>query len=59
MSPELLAVYAGLCVLAGIVGRNRRIGFWGYLFLSFLFTPCLCLLFLLLSTHRKVVKRAR
>jgi hypothetical protein len=54
MTPEVLAVYLGLCLVAGILGRNRRIGFWGYFFGSIVFTPCIALVFLLLATPRKV-----
>ena len=39
MSVELLIPYLALCVLAGVLGRNRRIGFWGFFFSSIIFTP--------------------
>lgn len=51
---ELVLVYLGLCLLAGIVGRDRRIGFWGFLFCSMVFTPVISLLFLYIATPRKV-----
>jgi len=53
MPPEALAIYLSLCLIAGIAGRKRRIGFWGYLFCSIVFSPCLSLLFMVLSTPRK------
>jgi hypothetical protein len=46
--------YLALCLVAGIVGRNRRIGFWGFLFCSMVFTPIVSLLFLYLAAPRKV-----
>jgi hypothetical protein len=50
----LVLVYLALSLVAGIVGRNRRIGFWGFLFSSILFTPIISLLFLYFATPRKV-----
>lgn len=41
MKPVILLVYVLLSVAAGYAGRNRRIGFWGFLFLSLLVTPFL------------------
>lgn len=49
----LALVYLALCFVAGIAGRNRRIGFWGFLFSSVLFTPVVSLLFLFFATPRK------
>ncbi|HLN02553.1 MAG TPA: hypothetical protein VK335_24910 [Bryobacteraceae bacterium] len=51
---ELIAAYLALCLVAGIAGRNRRIGFWGFLFCSVILTPILSLLFLYFATPRKV-----
>jgi uncharacterized membrane protein YvlD (DUF360 family) len=46
-------VYLALCLVAAIVGRNRRIGFWGYFFGSIIFTPIISLLFLFFGQPRK------
>jgi len=46
--------YLVLCLVAGVAGRNRRIGFWGFLFCSILFTPFISLLFLYFASMRKV-----
>ena len=54
MSVELVILYLAFCFLAGILGRNRRIGFWGFLFSSILFTPVISLLFMYFATPRKV-----
>lgn len=59
MTPELAVVYVALCLVAGIAGRNRRIGFWGFLFCSVIFTPIISLLFMYFSTPRTVYGRTR
>ena len=51
---ELVIAYLALCLVAGIVGRDRRIGFWGFLFCSMVFTPIISLLFLYFASPRKV-----
>jgi hypothetical protein len=53
MGLELAIAYLLLCLIAGIAGRNRRIGFWGYFFCSFIFTPFVSLLFLYFASPRK------
>lgn len=53
MTIELVAVYLALCLLAGVLGRHRRIGFWGFVFSSVLFTPVISLLFMYFATPRK------
>ena len=45
----LLAAYIVLCLLAAFWGQNRYIGFWGFLIASIVFSPCLTLLYLVLS----------
>jgi hypothetical protein len=51
---SLVLLYLMLCLVAGIAGRNRRIGFWGFLFSSICFTPIITLLFLYCAAPRKV-----
>lgn len=51
---EIAVLYLALCVVAGIVGRNRRIGFWGFFFCSIVTTPILSLLFLHIAMPRKI-----
>jgi hypothetical protein len=53
MGLELALGYLALCLVAGIAGRNRRIGFWGFLFCSVIFTPVVSLLFLYFAASRK------
>jgi hypothetical protein len=44
-------VYLALRLVAGIAGRKRRVGFWGFLFCSILFTPFVGLLFRIFAQH--------
>ena len=43
---NLILLYLILSGLAGFFGRNRRIGFWGFFFLSIILTPVLSLIFI-------------
>jgi len=52
-SLELATLYLALCLMAGILGRNRRMGFWGFLFGSICMTPIITLLFLYCAAPRK------
>jgi hypothetical protein len=53
MSIELGIAYLMLCLVCAILGRGRRIGFWGFFFCAFIFTPIVALLFLYFATPRK------
>lgn len=44
--------YLLLCVIAGVVGRDTRIGFWGVTFLSIFLTPVIGLMFLMIFGQR-------
>jgi hypothetical protein len=46
MGLELLFTLLAASLLAGILGRKRRIGFWGFFFASMVFTPVITLSFL-------------
>jgi hypothetical protein len=46
--------YLALCLVPAVLGRNRRIGFWGFFFCSILFTPFISLLFLYFAMPRSV-----
>jgi hypothetical protein len=59
MGPELIAAFLFLCFVAGVAGRNRRIGFWGCFFCSFVFTPVISLLFLYFAAPRKTGPEGR
>jgi hypothetical protein len=45
-------VYIGLCFIIAFIGTNRKFGFWGYLFCSLAFTPCVGIIALLASSRR-------
>ncbi|MBW8727323.1 MAG: hypothetical protein JF625_19520 [Inquilinus limosus] len=47
-----ILIYLGLCIVVGLAGRNRSIGFVGYVVLSLLLTPIVPLLFLLVTQKR-------
>ena len=51
----MILVYIVLIVLSlaiAFLGRNRKFGFWGYLFCSLFFTPIVGLLLLIGSDRR-------
>lgn len=54
MDPRLILVlgYVGAAVLIGVMGRNRKLGAWGYFFATLLLTPVIGLLLLLASDPR-------
>lgn len=49
--------YVGLAIVIGFLGRNRKFGFWGYLFASIALTPILGLLLVLASDPRPRLSR--
>ena len=51
-------VYLGLCLLIGLFGTSRKLGFWGYFFGSMALTPILGLLLLLASDPRRKTPEA-
>lgn len=57
--PIAIAIYAVLCVIAGLFGIRRLIGFWGTLFLSVMLTPVIMLVMLLLTAPKTKVVVAR
>lgn len=46
-----------LSLVVGILGRNRKLGFWGYFFASLLLTPFVGFLFVLVSDPRAPKKK--
>ncbi len=48
----LVIAYVGVAVILGVIGRNRKLGGWGYFFGSILLTPVIGLLLLLASDPR-------
>jgi hypothetical protein len=52
-------VYVALCFLVAFLGRNRKWGYWGYLWSSVLFTPLFGVLFVLAADPPPRRKRYR
>jgi len=52
MIATIVATIIILSVLLGIMGRNRKMGFWGYFFASIVLTPIIGLLLVLVSDPR-------
>jgi hypothetical protein len=48
--------YLLLCVIAGYVGKDSRLGFWGVSLVGLILTPVTALLFVILFGHPKEVK---
>lgn len=49
----IVATIIILSLLLGIMGRNRKMGFWGYFFASIVLTPIIGLLLVLVSDPRE------
>jgi hypothetical protein len=62
---NFLLVYLILCGIAGFFGRKRRIGFWGFFFLSIIVTPIITMLLIYFAAapkhyrHRRPVTQRR
>jgi hypothetical protein len=55
---NLSLVYLILCGVSGFLGRRRRIGFWGFFFLSIILTPLLTAAVIFFAASPKRPKRA-
>lgn len=53
-----LVVYILLSFVVAFLGRNRKMGFWGYLFASIILTPLMGLLLVFGSDPKKKVASA-
>ena len=56
MALSIFAAYLIFCILVGICGSQRRLGFLGAFFLSIFFTPVLTLIGLMLTGPAPVDK---
>jgi hypothetical protein len=45
--------YFVLCLFIALAGYNRKMGFWGYLFSSILFSPLVGVLMLIVSGKKR------
>ena len=49
----IAAAFFFFSILAGLLGRDTRIGFWGFFFVSLMFTPVVSLIFMFFSAPVK------
>jgi hypothetical protein len=63
MSPllilESLAIYVLLSFVVAFLGRRRRIGFWGFFFLSLMVTPFFTSIFIFFAAPLRVRRPPR
>ena len=52
MPPEVF-VYIVICLIIGLFGMNRKMGFWGYFFAAMAMTPLVGAILVLASDKRK------
>jgi hypothetical protein len=55
--PRFFLAYVVLCLLVGIFARKRRIGVWGFFFLSLILTPIVTTFFLVVASPSKTATR--
>lgn len=57
MSKELVVLgYVILCLIVGLLGRNKTIGFWGFFFFAAVFTPVIGLAILIIAKDKAPVR---
>ena len=54
--PQFLIAYVILAVIVGLLGRNKQVGFWGFLVLSIVMTPLITGFFLIITRDRKHIR---
>ena len=62
VSLTIVLVYLLLCGVSAFLGRRRRIGFWGFYFLSIIVTPLITALFIFAAAPanpRRVAQKRR
>ena len=57
--PYLIVAYLVLCLLIGLAGLDRRIGFWGHFLVALVFTPIVGIVVLCTSEIRPKEKSAK
>jgi hypothetical protein len=55
--PSYTLPYFGAALVIALLGTNRTMGFWGYLFASLVLTPIMGLLLLLVSSSKSKPKQ--
>jgi hypothetical protein len=53
-----LFVYLLLCLMVGLLGRHRSVGFVGFSLIAFFLTPFVAIIILLLAIERRPPQRA-
>ena len=48
----LIVAYVILCIIVGLMGRRKTIGFWGFFFFSVILTPIISLGILIIAKDR-------
>ena len=56
---ESLVVYVLLSFVVGFLGRKRRVGFWGFFFLSLIVTPFITACFIFFAAPARVRRPPR
>ena len=51
--PAIPFALLGISFLFGFLGRDKKMGFWGYFFATMMFTPFIGAILLLVSDKRK------
>lgn len=51
--PQFLIAYLILCLIVGLLGRDKVIGFWGFFLLSIIITPIVPFVFMLITRPRR------
>ncbi len=54
--PTVQIMYFALSFVVAVAGWNRKMGFWGYLFVSILLSPLVGLMMVLVSGEKAVKK---
>jgi uncharacterized membrane protein YiaA len=54
-----LLVMVTVCFFIGVLGRDRKLGFWGYFFASLLLTPVIGMLLVVATDPRKEEKEEK
>ena len=52
-----ILAYLAMCVLVGLLGRHRSVGFVGFALIAFVLTPIVAIVILLLAIERRTPQR--
>lgn len=57
ISFQVSGIYIIVSLLIGVIGRHRKLGFWGYFFGALLLTPLMGILLLIASDKKRPEQR--